>query len=65
MKLKQAEVGPTINHFNLSNVLINLFLIHGLQVQFAVNQSLMGNKANSVLNEMKLSFILNQKTMHQ
>ncbi|RGB35471.1 hypothetical protein C1646_118694 [Rhizophagus diaphanus] len=31
------------------------------EVQFAVDQSLTGNKANSVFNEMKLSFILNQK----
>ncbi|CAG8789174.1 5516_t:CDS:2, partial [Dentiscutata erythropus] len=30
-------------------------------IQFAVDQSLMGNKANSILNKMKINFILNQK----
>ncbi|GET04711.1 hypothetical protein GLOIN_2v1495217 [Rhizophagus clarus] len=31
------------------------------EAKFAVDQSLMGNKANAILNKMKLDFILNQK----
>ncbi|CAG8529304.1 14247_t:CDS:2, partial [Dentiscutata heterogama] len=35
--------------------------VEQVEVQFAVNQSFAGNKANEILNEMKLNFISNQK----
>ncbi|CAG8812538.1 23442_t:CDS:2, partial [Racocetra persica] len=51
----------TIVFWNIVKLEVDTMKLKQAKVQFAVDQSLTGNMANSVLNEMKLSFILKQK----
>ncbi|CAG8737819.1 9757_t:CDS:2, partial [Funneliformis mosseae] len=59
---KQQAQGDGVRMFwNNVELEVDTMKLKQAEVQFAVDQSLTGNKANSILNEMKLSFILNQK----
>ncbi|PKY53906.1 hypothetical protein RhiirA4_472384 [Rhizophagus irregularis] len=61
MKKQQAQGDGVLVFWNNVKLEVDTMKLKQAEVQFAVNQSLMGNKANSILNKMKLSFILNQK----
>ncbi|CAB4409216.1 unnamed protein product [Rhizophagus irregularis] len=58
---QQAQGDGVLVFWNNVKLEVDTMKLKQAEVQFAVNQSLMGNKANSILNKMKLSFILNQK----
>jgi hypothetical protein len=58
--LKKAEVCSAVDHI-FTKVISILFLFYDLQAEFAIGQSLMGNKANAVLNERCWVLSQNQK----